>query len=141
MNIESIQADFEFLDDWEDRYRYVIELGRRLEALDPSLKNDHSKVRGCASQVWLICNADDSAAPDPNLTFRGESDAAIVQGLIAILLSIYNGKRASEILTINPNDIFASLGLIDHLTPQRSNGLKSMVERIRAEASMLANAP
>ncbi|MGI9421995.1 MAG: SufE family protein [Hyphomicrobiaceae bacterium] len=134
MTLETIQADFEFLDDWEDRYRYVIELGRRLEPLSASDKNDRSKVRGCASQVWLICDAAEVDSGDPVLTFHGESDASIVQGLIAILLSIYNNKRASEILTTNPQSIFSALGLNDHLTPQRSNGLKSMVERIRAEA-------
>ena len=140
MTIETIQADFEFLDDWEDRYRYVIELGRRLQPLDAAQKNERSKVRGCASQVWFICDAEDASAHDPVLSFQGESDAAIVQGLIAILLSIYNGKPASEILAINPHGIFASLGLNDHLTPQRSNGLKSMVERIRAEARAVAEA-
>ena len=133
MTIDEIRSDFEFLDEWEDRYRYVIELGRALAPLDEAERNETSKVRGCASQVWLICerSADDA---DPVLSFRGESDALIVQGLIAILLAIYNGKPASAIRELDAHAIFAELGLHEHLTPQRSNGLKSMIGRIRAEA-------
>ncbi len=136
MTIETIQSDFEFLDEWEDRYRYVIELGRAMPPLAAGEKTDERKVRGCASQVWLVTERTDRPDPsDPILTFRGESDAHIVQGLIAILLAIYNGKRASEILATDANAIFAELGLIEHLTPQRSNGLKSMIGRIQAEAA------
>ena len=135
MSIDTIQADFEFLDEWEDRYRYVIELGRELPALADAEKNEQTKVRGCASQVWLVTERDVSGdSADPVLNFRGESDAMIVQGLIAILLAIYNGKPATEIAAIDAHAIFAGLGLNDHLTPQRSNGLKSMIERIRSEA-------
>lgn len=136
MSIDAIQADFEVLDEWEDRYRYVIELGRELAPLDDAEKTDATKVRGCASQVWLV--TDNAASNDPSnpvMTFRGESDAHIVQGLIAILLAIYNGKTAREITELDAHAIFAGLGLNDHLTPQRSNGLKSMIERIRAEAA------
>ena len=128
MALETIESDFEFLDDWEDRYRYVIELGRALAPLAVSEKCVETKVRGCASQVWLIAQWD----PDTNrLRFRGESDAHIVQGLIAILLAVYDNKTPDEILAIDAQAIFARLGLNDHLTPQRSNGLKSMINRIR----------
>lgn len=137
MSIETIQADFEFLDEWEDRYRYVIELGRALEALRPEEKNETTLVRGCASQVWLVV---DQGPEDQSeiLNFRGESDAHIVQGLIAILRAIYDGRPAKEVLATDAFGIFAGLGLSDHLTPQRSNGLKSMIERIRLEAAARA---
>jgi cysteine desulfuration protein SufE len=134
MSIETIKSDFEFLDEWEDRYRYVIELGRELEPLAQQEKTEITRVRGCASQVWLVVDAPADAAAD-TLHFRGESDAHIVQGLIAILLAIYDGQPASKVLTTNALEIFGSLGLSDHLTPQRSNGLKSMIERIRAIAT------
>jgi len=137
MPIEDIIADFEFLDDWEDRYRYIIELGRALPPLSPAEKTEATKIRGCASQVWLVseqsASSDDSG--DPVLTFRGESDAHIVQGLVAILLAVYSDKRASEILEIDTNSVFNSLGLNDHLTPQRANGVRSMIARIRDEAA------
>ncbi|HUS95538.1 MAG TPA: SufE family protein [Hyphomicrobiaceae bacterium] len=129
--LETIESDFSFLDDWEDRYRYVIELGRALLPLDPSEKTSENKVRGCASQVWLVAERGDGA----KLRFRGESDAHIVQGLIAILLSIYDDKTAAEITAIDAHGILRGLGLDEHLTPQRSNGLKSMIERIRTVAS------
>jgi len=127
--IDQLLEDFELLDDWEDRYRYVIELGRDLPPLDPAEKSDESKVRGCASQVWLLCDASDG-----RLTFRGESDALIVQGLIAVLLKIFNDKTPRQILETDALGIFTSLGFNDHLTPQRSNGLASMVQRIRQDA-------
>lgn len=134
-SIESIQSDFEFLDDWEDRYRYVIELGRELAPLAADEKHDLSKVRGCASQVWLVSEGvGNGEQDDPVLRFRGESDALIVQGLIAILLALYNDRPASEIAKLDAAIVLAGLGLEDHLTPQRSNGLKSMIERIRMEA-------
>ena len=132
MSIDTIKADFEFLDDWEDRYRYVIELGRELEPLSTDEKTETTRVRGCASQVWLVV---DTPPGDPSaIHFRGESDAHIVQGLIAILRAVYNGQPARTVLDTNAFSIFAGLGLSDHLTPPRSNGLKSMIERIRAEA-------
>lgn len=134
MSIETIQSDFEFLDEWEDRYRYVIELGRQLEPLEPSEKTDATLVRGCASRVWLV--VDEPPREQPTLLkFRGESDAHIVQGLIAILRAIYDGLPADDVVKIDAFSIFAKLGLSDHLTPQRSNGLKSMIERIRAAAA------
>lgn len=135
MTIQNLQSDFELLDDWEDRYRYIIELGRALPAMPAELKTEGTKVRGCASQVWFVSRksepADDAG---PVLTFIGDSDAHIVRGLIAILFTLYNGKTAREILATEPEAVFAALGLNEHLTPQRSNGLASMVERIRADA-------
>ena len=137
--IETIIADFELLDDWEDRYRYVIELGRQLQPLPQEAKTEANKVRGCASQVWLLSNAaaltGKSAAP---MTFSGESDSHIVQGLIAILLALADGKPAADILATDIPARFAALGLKEHLTPQRSNGLASMVERVRADARAVA---
>lgn len=135
MTIQTLQSDFELLDDWEDRYRYIIELGRTLPDMPQALKTEATKVRGCASQVWLVSTKDgDGAEAGPVLTFLGDSDAHIVRGLIAILFTLYNGKRAQEILSIEPQTVFAALGLDEHLTPQRSNGLASMVERMRADA-------
>ena len=138
MSIENIISDFEFLDDWEDKYRYVIELGREMDKLAPEEKTDAVRVRGCASQVWLIPSEMEPSEDQPTrLIFRGESDALIVQGLIAILLKVYSEKTPSEILQADALATFNQLGLSEHLTPQRSNGLKSMIERIRhvAEAT------
>lgn len=132
-SIEAIEADFEVLDDWEDRYRYVIELGRKLKPLQGAEKNDANKVRGCASQVWLISTRE-GAPQAPILRFAGESDSHIVQGLIAILLSLADGRTPADLLATDFQARFGTLGLNDHLTPQRSNGLVSMIERIRADA-------
>ena len=135
MSIETIASDFALLDDWEDRYRYVIELGRALAPLPAAERTEANKVRGCASQVWLATHvAGDPATGRKMLSFEGDSDAHIVRGLIAILLAIYQDKSADEILQIDAQSVFASLGLKEHLTPQRSNGLASMVERIRNDA-------
>lgn len=135
MTLSDILADFELLEEWEDRYRYVIELGRGLELLPEDARTHANKVRGCVSQVWLTTAAE-SAEPDyaPRLHFTGDSDANIVRGLIAILFVIYCGKRANEILDIDAHAIFNRMGLKDHLTPQRSNGFAAMVERIRLYA-------
>lgn len=130
MTIADIQADFALLDDWEDRYRYVIELGRAMPPLPEELRTDANKVRGCASQVWLATTTT-AGAP---LHFQGDSDALIVRGLVAILIALYQDKSADEILATDAPAVLASLGLKDHLTPQRSNGVASMVERIRADA-------
>jgi cysteine desulfuration protein SufE len=135
-NIGDIASDFELLDEWEDRYRYVIELGRTLPPFPEEKRDDAHKVRGCASQVWFAFERD--GGDDPRLTFYGDSDAHIVRGLIAILLALYSGKRASEALAIDPEATFAEIGLRDHLTAQRSNGLSAMVSRIRAEAETAA---
>jgi cysteine desulfuration protein SufE len=139
--LEAIRSDFALLDDWEDRYRYVIELGRALPPLPDALRTDANKVRGCASQVWLATSAGrPSPAAAPALAFQGDSDAHIVRGLIAILFAIYADKAAEEILRIDARAAFAELGLKEHLTPQRSNGFFSMVERIRRDAQALAAA-
>jgi cysteine desulfuration protein SufE len=132
--LSEISADFALLDDWEDRYRYVIELGRTLAPLPDALRTDENKVRGCASQVWLATDIKRGGG-EPEFTFVADSDAHIVRGLIAILFAIYNGRPLDEVLEINPDPVFGDLGLKEHLTPQRSNGLASMVSRIRADAS------
>ncbi len=139
MTLENIKSDFSVLDDWEDRYRYVIELGRELAELPQDLRTEATKVRGCASQVWLVTDRIPAGGGGRDkLSMRGASDALIVQGLIAVLFAIYEGKTADEILAIDAQKLFAELGLKDHLTQQRSNGLASMVERIRADARAVA---
>jgi cysteine desulfuration protein SufE len=133
--IDKILDNFAFLEDWEDRYRYVIELGNALEPLSKAEHSPEYKVRGCASQVWLISKAETAPGQEPRLYFRGDSDAHIVRGLIAILLAIYSGKTAGEIASLDSEGIFARMGMKDHLTQQRSNGLASMIMRIRADAA------
>ncbi len=130
--IDQLVEDFGFLDDWEDRYRFVIELGKALPDLPESERTDANKVRGCASQVWLVSSVTGNG--EPRISFHGDSDAFIVRGLIAILLALYSGRTAKEILEIDAEAVFARIGLRDHLTSQRSNGLSSMVARIRADA-------
>ena len=131
--IDDILDDFEYLDEWEDRYRYVIELGKSLPELPESERTAENKVRGCASQVWLVTEASDER--DPVLTFRGDSDAHIVRGLVAIVLAIYSGRRASDVATLDALETFRKIGMIEHLSAQRANGLRSMVGRIQAEAA------
>ena len=140
-SLADIRSDFEVLDDWEDRYRYVIELGRALEPLPDALHTESNKVRGCASQVWLFTTVEPAGDGPPRLRFQGDSDAHIVRGLIAILFAIYDGKAADEILATDAQAIFAELGLTEHLTPQRSNGLVSMVARIQADARAATGQP
>jgi cysteine desulfuration protein SufE len=135
ISIDEITENFALLEDWEDRYRYVIELGGELEPLGDAERTPQTKVRGCASQVWLVSRAEPAGANGPVLRFRGDSDAHIVRGLIAILFAIYSGKGARDILCIDAEALFSRLGLREHLTQQRSNGLASMVERIRADAN------
>jgi cysteine desulfuration protein SufE len=132
--IDDIVQNFALLDEWDDRYRYVIELGRTLAPLADSAHIDANKVQGCASQVWLLTHVKPNGSAGPVLSFEGDSDAHIVRGLIAILLALYSGKSAREILAIDALALFDSIGLRENLTPQRSNGLRSMVERIRSEA-------
>jgi len=132
--LSDITSDFAVLDDWEDRYRYLIELGRELPPLPDELRTDANKVRGCASQVWLATEIR-SEGGNPVLHFLADSDAHIVRGLIAILSAIYNDRPVDEVLTIEADPIFEKLGLKEHLTPQRSNGLASMVARVRADAT------
>lgn len=138
MSIDDIRTDFEFLDSWEDRFRYVMELGRALPDLPPDLRNDTNKVRGCTSQVWLSSHVERSPG-GPRLTFRGDSDSHLVKGLIAVLFQLYDGKTAGEILATDAHAILKDLGLEQALTPQRSNGLASMVQRIRADATTAAS--
>ncbi len=139
MAIADILSDFELLEDWEDRYRYVIELGRDLAPLPEAFRTDANKVRGCASQVWLATRRVPSGGNGKDkLEMQGASDAMIVQGLIAVLFAIYEDKTVDEILATDAHAIFAKLGLREHLTQQRSNGLASMVARIRADASAIA---
>ncbi|WP_299816656.1 SufE family protein [uncultured Roseibium sp.] len=133
-DISEILETFEFLDDWEDRYKYLIDIGRELPELSAEERTDTNKVRGCVSQVWLITTVNTGTDGVPVLTFRGDSDALIVQGLVAVVTALFNGKTAREILDTDVDAVFAQLGLQDHLTPQRSNGLRSMVGRIRADA-------
>ncbi len=140
MTIETIEDDFSLLDDWEDRYRYLIELGRALPPMPDALKTDANKVRGCASQVWLSTSVSPGSSGKPALNFQGDSDALIVRGLVAVLFAIYQGKTAEEIESIEAEPVFARLGLKEHLTPQRSNGLASMVARIKADARAVAPA-
>ncbi|EJF86773.1 SufE family protein [Bartonella rattimassiliensis] len=130
--IDNIIENFSLLDNWEDRYRYVIELGHELPPFPENARNDAHKVRGCVSQVWLLSSRNDSE--DPILTFQGDSDAHIVRGLIYILFAFYSGKKASEIRNSDAQDLFEKLGLNENLTPQRSNGLKSMIKRIHNES-------
>jgi cysteine desulfuration protein SufE len=141
MSLDAIRSDFALLDDWEDRYRYVIELGRTLAPLPDTLRTDANKVRGCASQVWLATSPGPAGSDtEPRLNFLGDSDAHIVRGLIAILFAMYQDRTAQEILRTDARAVFAELGLQEHITPQRSNGFFSMVERIRADAARAAAA-
>jgi len=133
-DIAEIIDNFSDLEDWDDRYRYLIELGRDLPPLPAAAHNDVNKVQGCASQVWLDTTVRPDGAGGPVLTFEGDSDAHIVRGLIAILLATYSGKPAHDILGTDAIALFERLGLKEHLTPQRSNGFRSMVGRIHSDA-------
>jgi len=134
VDIDEIIENFALLDEWDDRYRYVIELGRGLTPIDERDRNDRNKVQGCASQVWLATTTRPNGQGGPVLTFVGDSDAHIVRGLIAILFAVYSGKHAREILSTDAVELFNRIGLREHLTPQRSNGFRSMVERIKSDA-------
>ena len=127
---EEIADSFEFLDDWEDRYRHVIELGKAMPPLDAAFRVPATKVDGCASQVWIRPMVEGSG-PAARFDFQGESDAMIVRGLIAVLHALYSGLTVNEVLGVDAAAELARLGLNDHLSAQRSNGLRSMVERIR----------
>jgi cysteine desulfuration protein SufE len=139
-SFEEILADFELLDDWEDRYRYVIELGRKLKPLPESERTPSNKVQGCVSQVWLATRVDRTGNA-PRLVFIGDSDAHIVRGLIAILFALYSGKAAKDIVSIDAAERLGLLHLNEHLTPQRSNGLMAMVKRIRTDAEASLGTP
>jgi len=131
--LDELAAEFDMLGDWDERYRYVIDLGRTLAPLSEPERTEANKVRGCASQVWLVR---DPAEPG-RLAFRGDSDAHIVRGLIAILLRLYSGQTADDILAFDAKAAFEQLGLSGALSAQRSNGLFSMVERIRRDAAAM----
>jgi cysteine desulfuration protein SufE len=139
-SFDEILADFELLDDWEDRYRYVIELGRRLEPLPEAERSPANKVQGCVSQVWLATYVDQSGG-SPRLTFIGDSEAHIVRGLIAILFALYSGKTPQDIMAVDAGQRLSLLHLKEHLTPQRSNGLMAMVKRIRSDAETSLASP
>jgi cysteine desulfuration protein SufE len=132
--IDEIRDNFALLDEWDDRYRYVIELGRTLEPMPEAEHSQDNKVQGCVSQVWLSKQLDRSGGHGPVLKYLGDSDAHIVRGLIAILLTLYSGRSPQDILATDATAVFDEFGFRDHLTPQRSNGLRAMVERIRGDA-------
>jgi cysteine desulfuration protein SufE len=136
--LASLQQDFQLLDDWEERFKYVIELGRGLEPMAEDGRNAANKVQGCASQVWIATTVQQDESGVPVLKFRGDSDAILVKGLIAIAFLVYSGKPASEILAADATAIFRDLGLQGQLTQQRSNGLASMIARIRRDAAETA---
>ena len=129
-DFEELVETFEFLDDWEDRYRHVIDMGKAMDPLEDALRVPATKVDGCASQVWLV-----PQIKDGTFTFRGESDAMIVRGLIAVLLALYNNRPVGEVVKTDAILELGRLGLNDHLSAQRSNGLRAMVERIRETAA------
>ncbi|MEZ0171761.1 SufE family protein [Microvirga sp. TS319] len=133
--IDEIVSNFELLDDWEERYRYVIELGRMMDPLPAEAHTDANKVKGCASQVWIDMRLDRSRGK-PALHLLGDSDAHIVRGLVALMIALYDGKTPEEALSTDALALFKELGLAEHLTPQRSNGVRSMVERIRRDAQI-----
>ena len=135
MSIEQIIDDFGILDSWDDRYRYVIELGRALPEFPEAARTDRNKVQGCASQVWFVSETQPAKnGGGPVIELKGDSDAHIVKGLIAILFALYSGQPAKKILDTDAIALFNRLGLGEHLTPQRSNGFRSMVDRIRSDA-------
>ena len=134
MDIEELIENFEILGDWEERYRYIIELGRKLPEFNPDHRVEEYLVRGCQSQVWLVCNQDDSL-----LQFNADSDAHIVRGLLSIILMMYTDKSPQDILSVDAKNIFQTLGLDQHLSPSRANGLNSMVQRIQAYAQSHAS--
>jgi cysteine desulfuration protein SufE len=134
MTIDEIRDNFSLLDEWDDRYRYVIELGRTLAPMPEEEHSAANKVQGCASQVWLSRKIDRAGNGEPRLHYLGDSDAHIVRGLIAILLTLYSDRTPKEILATDAVAIFDEFGFREHLTPQRSNGFRSMIERIRSDA-------
>lgn len=131
-SFQAIRDDFALLDEWEDRYRYVIDLGEAMPPFPEDARNEAHKVPGCVSQVWLLSERDDGQ--DPVIRFRGDSDAHIVRGLVAIVIALFSGRRASEIAHIDAEAALRELGLVEHLSPQRANGLRSMIARMRKEA-------
>ena len=135
MDVDELTSNFEFFDDWEDRYRFIIDLGRDLPPLPDSDKNDANLIRGCQSQVWMTCEQDSQTG---HLHLHIDSDAHIVRGLISIVLIAYDDRKPAEILEVRIEDLFTKLDLIRHLSPTRGNGLRAMVGRIRENAAALA---
>lgn len=132
-SLDDLVDDFDLFEDWEERYRYIVDLGKKLPEMPEETKTDENKVRGCMSQVWMTCQADTAQSP-PTLTFLADSDAFIVKGLIAVLLELYSGRTPPEILALDATEALTRLGLENHLSPNRRNGFVSMVERIRSNA-------
>jgi cysteine desulfuration protein SufE len=137
--LDAIIDDLSVLDDWEDRYKYLIDLGRTLDPFPDELRTEENRVRGCASQVWLHTTHSSQDGP-PKLKFTGESDAHIVRGLVALAIAAYSGKTADDILALDGAELFKRLDLTNHLTPQRSNGVRSLIQRIKNEAVAAAAA-
>lgn len=134
LTLDEILKNFEFLEDWEDKYRYVIELGRTMPEFPDDKRTAEYKIEGCVSQVWLVKTLDDRS-DEPILTYLGDSDAHIVKGLVALVLAAFSGQKASEIIAFDTDNLFSQIGLREHLTPQRSNGLSAMVNRIKHDAT------
>ncbi|MCR9127946.1 MAG: SufE family protein [Alphaproteobacteria bacterium] len=132
-DIDELVDEFDFLGDWEERYRYLIELGQGLAPLPDHERTDATKVKGCVSQVWVVLDDHDG-----KIILRGDSDAHIVKGLVALMARLYSNRTPAEALTIDPKDVLSRIGLSEHLSPQRSNGLASMIGRVRAEAEARA---
>ncbi|MEQ8440463.1 MAG: SufE family protein [Alphaproteobacteria bacterium] len=135
-SLEDLVEDFELFEDWEERYRYIVDLGKKLPPLSSSEMSEDNKVRGCMSQVWLVSEPDTSANP-PVVHYRADSDAFIVKGLIAILLELYSGRTPDEIQALDAGEALGKLGLESHLSPNRRNGFVAMVDRIKADAKAL----
>jgi len=137
-DIEEIIENFELLDDWDDRYRYLMELGQTLDPFPSEAQTQQNKVQGCVSQVWVTSSMENS--DDPTLYFVGDSDAHIVKGLIAIAFAIFSGKSASQIMNTDEQKIFQRIDLSEHITPQRSNGLSALIQRIKKDANQALTA-
>ena len=135
MTVDELVENFSLFDDWEDRYAYVIDLGKKLEPMDEAEKTEETKVKGCMSQVWLVHDPVATDNGDTRLHFRADSDAFIVRGLIAVLMELYNDRRPSEILETDAVETLGRLGLSNHLSPNRRNGFVAMVDRIKAIAA------
>ncbi len=133
-SIDEIKDAFALIDDWEERYRYLIEIGKALPGLPEAQRTEDNRVKGCASNVWVVTHVD-RPGPDALIRFEGESDAHIVKGLVALTLAYYSGRPAREVATDDAFGLFRSFGLEQHLTPQRSNGVRSMIDRIRRDAA------
>ena len=135
-SLDDLVEDFELFEDWEERYRYIVDLGKKLPPMTEGEMSEDNKVRGCMSQVWMVSEADTAASP-PIVHYRADSDAFIVKGLIAILLELYSGRTPAEILSLDAAEALGRLGLESHLSPNRRNGFVAMVDRIKSEAAAL----